>query len=183
MIYELARDLGDILLKRGYPARVVYGPLRTAREGFASEIVLERDREQPDSVNPPIGAKSIATRGLAVRARVYTFSALDGAHAGDHERVCELYVDAMVTALYEWGKSQGAGSIPFTETRYLSSDELGAEQWPGVVYLMRFRCPRGVTALAYTGEARPTQALAGFQNSTQVRTTQAGSIPETGCGG
>jgi hypothetical protein len=72
-----------------------------------------------------------------------------------------------------------------TEARYLVASEYNdVETWPGVVYRLRFRVPRGVFAVTYEGSARPEQELAGFNNRTEARL--AGSDPETppeiGCG-
>jgi hypothetical protein len=152
-------------------------------------IVFERDTK-PDAIDPTrspgVNPKIRAVRQLSATVTIYARSSLAGARVPDHQRECEQIADALIVALYEWGATTKAGAIPFVEARYLVPDEYAHEfrSWPGVVYMIAFRVPRGVYALTYQGEARPEAAPVGVSNQTQVRL--AGADPETppatGCG-
>lgn len=159
MIYELSRDLEARLREQRYPVRVVYGPERTAREaGGDMVIVIERDTQTSDTVRSTQGfranPRSFAIRDLAVLARVHAYSPLRGAHRGDHERVCEQLVDALLCALRRWMSLGRTGSdLAVTEARYDVDDSV--EAWPGVVYRVRFRVPRQMSELDWAGAAHP----------------------------
>jgi hypothetical protein len=173
MIYALARDIDARLTARKFPVRVVYGPERTTREGYAPVIVVERDRTASDTVGPPKGTqrnpRKYMTRTLAVSATIYAQSSLPGAMIQDHERSCEQLVDAFLVSLYEHLAAEQAGTISVSSARYLAASERNdVETWPGVVYVIKFFVPRAVLALDYTGEAKPTAAAPGFVNAVRV---------------
>ncbi len=185
MIYEMSRDLRGMLRKRRFPYAVHYGPERAKRGAGSRGITFERE---PDSVEEPHGQqgnpRKHATRRLGVRATVYAKSSLPSAHQGDHERECEAIVDALIVALAEWGVAARAGRPVFVETRYATAAELAAgEQWPGVVYLIRFTIGRGVYARDYNGAGKPIGIPGNVSSTTRVRyDKQPDSEPEIGCG-
>lgn len=170
MIYELARDVGLSLEARKFPVRVVYGPERTAREGYDPVIVIERDRAGSDSLEPAHGfqrnPRKVMTRMRAVRATIYAASPLPGAMIQDHERECEKLVDALLVAIHEWQTAERAGVLAVTEARYMSASERNdVETWPGVVYVLRFRVPFAVQKLTYLGTPRPEAVLDGVSTN------------------
>lgn len=187
MIYSLMRDVETKLRARKFPSAFVYGPERVTRTGyFDHAIVFERDRKATDLISPCHGwnnnPRKMRVRELCVMATVYAQSRLDGAMVNEHEKECEQIVDALVIALAEWGVEGKAGELPITEARYLSAEEYTdpaapAEVWPGVVYVVRFRVPRGVSARDYTGAARPIGAAAAVSGDVEVR-QNAGDPPE-----
>lgn len=202
MIYEMARDVAADLAARKYPVAVSYGPERVTRDGYPQGvIVVERDRDGSDAVTPPKGQvnnpRYKGVRTLAVKATIYARSSLDGPLIGDHERECEKLVDAFIVALEDWGTESKAGYIAITAAKYLdASARADTEQWPGVIYELRFAVPRGVYKRDYVGEnnagdARPTGAPGSFQNKTNVRLAHAPvdedgnpiDPPEIGCDG
>jgi hypothetical protein len=187
----MSRDLEANLLAHRFPVAVVYGPERLTREAVHGRptIVVERDTEQSDSLSHVAvrgNARKLFVRELAVRARVYAQSSLPGAHAHDHEDLCEKIVDAFLVALYQWGVEGKAGAIPITEAKYIPPPE-GFEQFPGVVYSIRFRVPRSVDERTFAGEtaagaARPTGTIAGIANRTDVTYAHSDDDPSVGCG-
>lgn len=171
----MMRDIEEDFRKRKFPSAFVYGPERVTREGyFDHAIVFERDREASDTVGPVKGSQSnprkMRVRELCVKCTIYAQSRLEGPRINEHEAECEQIVDALVIALAEWGEASRAGDLPITESRYLKAEEREAvEVWPGVVYVLRFRVPRGVTARDYTRAARPTGAATGVGGQILVR--------------
>lgn len=187
MIYEMARDIEERLRARKFPLRVYYGPEHVKREDFELRVVMMRDLDADDQFRPPAGqranARKFGVRDLAVVALVVAYSAQVGAHRGDHERICEAVVDGLVTEIESWVTESKGDVLAFTGGRYLVPAELELEQWPGVIYALRFRVPRGVSALTYQGEARPEGAPTAVQNQTQVKLKASeDEPPETGCG-
>lgn len=176
MIYQMSRDLEANLRERLFPVEVMYTARRDpGRVPCSYTIVVERDTQQGDSVEPPRGAtadpRQVRTRRLGVIATFYVSSPLDGARRQEHERVCDQLVDAWIVSLLEWvAQSRGLRDmVSFTEARYLADDEIdGAEVSASVVYRMRFTVPRAVAKKTYEGEGRPTTELLGVTSSTRV---------------
>lgn len=186
MIYELTRDLADMLAARKFPQPVIYGPEWAQRLGGAhAAIVVERDRQGGDRVGPPIGQlrapRKAASRYLGVVATIYASAQIDGAHIGDHEREAEQLVDALIVSLDEWAAATKAGEIEYTSSRYLAPEEIALQGWPGVVYELRFLVGRGVRKLDYLGSGPPTGAPAGVSNQTSVSYVQSDDS-QIGCG-
>lgn len=191
------KQVRDLVSAKGYPLSFAYGPRKMVSPTYASNfVVIQRDRTQTDGIGPPAAAKAnprmLRVRTLGAEALIYAMSALPNAHIGDHERECEKFVDAMLCALYKWGKlAQSSEDLPISEARYLRADERDdVETWPGVVYRLAFRVPRGVYDRAYVSEenagaARPTGNVTTINNQTQVRMAHGDpdADPETGCGG
>jgi hypothetical protein len=162
------------------------------REAYPNLIVIERDREQGDSVGPPIGvqknARKVTVRHLGVTTKIYAQSSVEGAAIQDHEHLCDQLVDALIVAIYQWGSESKAGIIPFTESKYLSAGERNEEEtWPGVVYSLRYRIPRAVFDKKFDEGAKPTndefKDALGVSNRTDVKYTGApeATPPVVGC--
>jgi hypothetical protein len=187
VIYELSRDIEERLRVRKFPLKVHYGPEAVSREYHDPTIVMLRDLDADDTLRAPAGQqrnpRKFAVRELAALALVYAKSSLDGAHRGDHERLCEKLIDGLTTELEAWATEAKCDVLTLTGGRYVNPAELELEKWNGVVYALRFRVPRGVSALTYEGEARPTGAATAVQNQTQARMIGAeDEAPEIGCG-
>ena len=167
-------DVFQAMQSRGYPVRFEYGPTRAEATGvFDGLIIVERDHEQTDAIRPAQGSAQNPhkrlIRELACKARIYARSPLSGARVNEHEADCERYVDGFTVALEEWGAASRAGYVPITEARYLRGAEReDPEVWPGLVYLLRFRISRGVSAVDYAGAARPVAAPTAVANRTRV---------------
>lgn len=200
-LYPLSKDIQGLLRAKNFPLRVHYGPERMHREGYPDNVVIiERDREASDTIGPPRGVqrnpRKMRVRGLAGAATIYARSSKAGAHVGDHETLCEKFVDALLVALEHWATETRAIEIPVTESRYLSADErlqlarthapgvdaTAIEQWPGAVYRIKFAVPRALLDLNYAGEGLPTGTLAapGIRSRTDV-TAPGYEDPATGC--
>lgn len=180
MIYEMSKDIADTLHARKFPTVHRYGAQRIQRSYGDRIVLIERDIEQTDSFAPPVGSKPnpnrAGVRSLAGKVTIFAASALHGAMLGDHEKICEALVDALIVAIKEWGVASRAGDIPLPEMRYLTpKDREDAEAWPGVVYMIRFRVPRSVNAVDYAGQARPTGSASGVSNEIDI--TQPGAPP------
>jgi hypothetical protein len=169
MIYKMAQNLEAKLRARRFPIEVVYGKDRLSFVDFTSNLIrVERDPEQSDSFSPPKAAQGgssnqpmRATRGVATRVTIYGQSPLSGAMPSDHDHETDQLVDAFIVALAEWVVEAKASIDPLaiTEARFVTDkgerEALHADQWPGAVYLLRFRVPRGVRALNYVSGAAP----------------------------
>jgi hypothetical protein len=189
MIYELTRDLTELLRAKKYPAPIVYGPERLTRgQPVESSIIIERDRgmsdvigpvkatehARPRSSTPATVAPRILTRHMAVAATFYIQSTLESARVNEHEAECEAYVDAFLVALHTWC-TVGLSGYEVAEARYLAASEVdkdhAPEAWAGVVYVLRFRLARGVYVLDYTGAARSTGTVQHVSNTADIRRT------------
>lgn len=189
MIYELSQAVTADLRAREFPIAVEYSPRVVNSEAFPdSVIVFERD-DAPDAVTAAVGVQSnprkYRTRTVGGRILVYARSNADGADVGEHESVCEDLVDAVIVSLIDCvSAAKGGPDVPIVEARYLRREERPeVEQWPGRVYLLRFRVPRAVFKRDGAGAARPTGAATGVQNRTGVRLRGGNpdADPETGC--
>jgi len=205
-LYPLSKDLQTLLRAKQFPLRVFYGPERTHREAYPENvIVIERDREASDTLAAPRGVqrnpRKMRLRMLAGVATIYARSSKAGSHVGDHETLCEKFVDAFLVALAHWATETRAIEIPVTESRYLSAAErlsaakehapgveaAAIETWPGAVYRVKFMVPRALLDLSYAGAGLPTGTLGGpgapgLASTTEV-TGPGYDTPETGCGG
>lgn len=182
MIYQMALDLEANLQELKFPIHVHYGPERTEREGYDDVIVMERDRQGQDVVLAPRGQqrnpRHVRDRQLACVATIFAVSTKGGAHVGDHEDLCERYVDAFVAALYDWGVASRAGDIAVTSAKYLDkSQRADTETWPGVAYEIRFRVPRGVTRKDFDGAGLKQGLISSTTTTTKVSVD--GGTPET----
>lgn len=199
-LYPLSKDLQTLLRAKNFPLRVFYGPERTHREAYPENvIVVERDREASDTLTEPRGAqrnpRKMRVRGLQGIATIYARNSKAGAGVGDHETLCEKFVDALLVALEHWATATKAIEIPITESRYLSFAErlalakehapgveaVACEQWPGAVYRVKFTVPRALLDLNYAGDGSPTGTLAapGIASRTDVEGPNGGD--GTGC--
>lgn len=188
MLYELSRDVEELLRARLYPVTCLHGPERPGRGGQHHSLVMVFERASGDRFDAPRGftvnPRKVATRQLACQVTIYAKSNLPGAHRGDHERLCEQLIDALTVTLDNWADRQRAVGLAVTGGAYLTAaDRDDVEGWTGVVYALRFNLPRGVMARDFNGEARPEASLSGFSNSTQVTLTGSDADPVTGCGG
>lgn len=183
--YLLMRNVSEKMRARNYPVRFEYAPDAVAREGRDLTIVVERDREQGDTLGAPTGAQrqadSARKRMLGCIARFYVKSSKPNATVWDHEELCDHVVDAFLFALYEWGAEGRAGDLPVTESRYLGASELKQEErWAGLVYQIRFKVPRGLRGVTYEGQGRPTGEASAVASRTDV--SGPGADDDTGCG-
>jgi hypothetical protein len=185
MIYEMSLAIRDDLLTRGFPFAVDYGPIRPTIETYPEGLVtFERDRDASDAVRAPVGTSSnprkFRTLDMGGRVTIYAASNVAGAHVGEHETLCEDYVDAVIVALVEWATANKAGpDLVITEARHMRANERDdPEEWTGAAYLIRFRVSRAVYKRDGAFVARPTGQASGVANQTQVL---GGETPEIGC--
>jgi len=173
-VFEMSRDIDGMLAERKFPFPFYYVPERAQIAQTApTQIHFMRSREATDLVGAPQGQqknpRKVYTRRLAVDVIVYAAATDPGAMLQEHEGLCDQIVDALVCAIDTWCTHGKAGEPEYLEMRYLSAAELGGlEAWPGVVYLLRFRIGRGVTAKTYLGEAKPTAAIQNIDTSYTV---------------
>ncbi len=203
-MYRFSKDVETLLHAKRFPLKVHYGPERMHREGYPENvIVVERDREASDTLGPPRGQqrnpRKLRSRGLQGVAHVYARNSKAGARIGEHEDLCEKFNDALFAAFVKWATSERAEGFTINEHRYLSAAERLAlakehapgteatkiEQWPGVVYRVKFTLPRALFDLDYSGEGLEEADLGGTSNRTDVYLTgQSSEDPnDTGCGG
>ena len=192
MILQMMRDVEAMMIARKFPVSFEYGPDRTQRDGFGSAIVFGRDRTGiSDVLQPPTGSSANPhkrhNRWLACQAMIYAQSMRAGAMVGEHEDECEKIVDGLLVAITDWlviGKAAAAAQAPtlIKTARYVTADELKllkyAEAWPGVIFVVKFAVPRGVSAIDYNGAGAPTGAAAGVSTTVKVTTArQSKDVP------
>lgn len=185
MIFDLYQAIAAEMAGRKFPITFAYGPVRQAYALGSYVLVIERDRDQSDTVEFPTGVqrnpRRVANRSLLVRATIFVQSPLPGATVSEHEFDCEQIVDGLVcSVLTEGRKASNAAWIEFVDSRYMKPAELdypdGIETWPGVAYLLRWRIPRGVTSVDFKGAALPTGAATATSNV--IRVSRNSSDPE-----
>jgi hypothetical protein len=184
-VYKLAAEVEDLLRKRKFPIPVMYGPERFPLGVPFFAIVVERDRAASDRVSPVAGSqrnpRKQASRLLAVRATVFARSEYEGARLCEHEDLCEQIVDALICAVSDWSMAHAHHLPDFVDARYVTPTEAGLlEQFPGVVYVLRWTIPRGVFTADFLGDGLPVGTV-GDTNISVVRITRNGSHdpPET----
>jgi hypothetical protein len=187
--FELMRDCEAMLQAQKFPFPFYYVPARTRVDQTGpTQIHFMRSRQATDLIASPQGqqknARRLYTRKLSVDVLVYAASTLPAAMLQEHEGLCDQIVDALVCAVDTWCTGGIAGEPEYVEMRYLDNDELQElEQWPGVVYLLRFRIGRGVTAKTFLGEAKPTGSAATVKNTSAISlASTSGENPEEACG-
>lgn len=184
MIYELAQRITDALAAKHFPISVVYGPEQAPAGVTDQRIVIERDRDGGDTFSPSTGAhhnpRRLAVRSVGVRATLWIKSSLDGARVQDHEAACDAYVDALYCAVDRcMTANAGARLFAPSEARFLRASETAmvyGETWPGVAYLMRWRAPRGVFDVTFSGAGLPTARASA--TTTEVRVSRDGTDVE-----
>jgi hypothetical protein len=161
--YELSKYLTAHLRLRGWPLKTVYGPVRFKPPAHKNTVIVERNRNSGDTVEPKarpaLARESIGGRvmpstevGVAVRlmqctATIFASSGAKGAHLGTHETLCDELVDALHCGILLWSGISKSG-VTITSGRYLRADELDLltedPTWPGVAYQLQFAIQRGV---------------------------------------
>jgi hypothetical protein len=194
-LYGMVRDCAASLKARQFPYHVHYGPERAERNGVDSVIVWGRDRLGHEPVTaargtgphrrpgPPATAEpKRADRTIAAECRLYIRSSVAGAMVQDHEEECDYLADAVITEIIDWAEANGAGQVTFSECRYLLRDELVTDkgepdQFPGVVYVIRYSFGRGVFRRNYRRQGASLGLIAGVANTAEVR-LKDGDSPE-----
>jgi hypothetical protein len=182
VIYELSRAVETAMRAKKYPVRVVYLPDKSVEGLQSSRIEMMRDREQGDDWEAPKGAKQnprkYADRHVGARALIWVKSSVRGAMIGDHERECERLVDAFFCALFDAMRASAqVATFAVRDAKYLTAEELAKvgvpqavlESWPGVVYSLRWRMPRGVYFTDYAGEGLQEIELGGITGELHIR--------------
>jgi hypothetical protein len=186
-IFDLYQAIADDMDRRKFPITFAYGPLRQAHALGSYVLVIERDRDATDTIEPTTGVKTnprrVANRGLGVKASIFVRSPLPGATIAEHEFDCEQMVDALIDAVLTSGRTAtGAAWVEFGEARYMKPAELdhldGVETWPGVAYLLKWRIPRGVTRADFKGAGLPTGAATATSNVIRVSRNASAGPPE-----
>lgn len=193
-LYELALDVSGRLRARHYPFRVHYAPERADRNGIDPVILFMRDRTANEPVVPAAGAavrQAAAANTKAIKKRdrtiggavkIYARASVTGAMAQDHEELADYLADAVICALDEWAVEAKTHLPVYTEARLMAPSELISDtgepdQFPGVVYLLRFSILRGVYVRTYEKQGRALGLIAGAVNDVEVRLTE-GDEPE-----
>jgi hypothetical protein len=190
MIRDLANAVAADLRGRKFPHPVTYGPEHVSHDGFRNAIVFKRDRGAGDPIVAPLGAtrpRATATgaeapfmRNVAGAFTVYTRNPKPGADVADHEDLCDLVCDGVLTAMYRILKAR---SLPLTivESRLLTRDELRAEadvsatddhsgkrsaDHPGCAARVRFTVGTLVRDVDYAGAGPETGEIFQFADPT-----------------
>jgi hypothetical protein len=184
ILYDLSALLTADLASRKFPFAVEYSQLRLNCPERGTRIIMGPDLRQRDTLSltnagaqrrvPGAGASAgeVAARstvlGVAGVVTIFAQSAADGATEASHLGAAHELAAAVISGLYHVGRAQqriievqDAGledSDPYAPTR--------GERWPGVVYTVRFRCPRAVHRLDYLGAGEPRIQIAIVATST-----------------
>ncbi len=187
MLLAMSYQLREAFKTRGVPYPLVYGPERPGQTVLAApHLVLERDRENGDSIAPPVAHRRNPrvdhVRWIGSTLRVFARSTTAGAGPGDHEREADRVVDqammslrAIVSARRTLWQIQSAKLLTADE-----AGERGLETWPGAIYEVRFAVARGVadlgwveaeTAAGAAGTSPADETTFGGEHGTSVETT------------
>lgn len=185
MIYEIAKEIATILAGNHVPYSVVYGPER-APLGLASpRFVIERDRSSAESiVGPRSRARNpveIVVRQIPCVCRVFAKSTLGGAKGNEHEREADQMVDKAIVAIHRVLRVRNS-QYQLPSAQLMSADALkyaGLEQWPGVVYEIKFSVERGVFDTTWTNAAKAEATVGGEGGITFGTTTTASGAGDT----
>lgn len=191
-VYDMAKDIAASLGARKYPTPIIYGPERTKRTKFTPAITIERDRKANDGTRAALGVRvnprKQFIRDLAIVVLVYMQSSAPGARIVEHEAECDQLVDAFLGELQDWVVGAKLGTDPqITESRYLAAADLaemsadgaeGLELWPGVVYRIKFKLPRGVLRRDYDGAAQLEGAPARVGGDVEIAALNGQGSPE-----
>lgn len=172
-VYQMSIDIAANLRARKFPVAVQYGPERVDHEGLESMLLhFQRDSQIGDSLRAIPGARGqpgVRVRDQGVALDVIVQSPLAGARHNEHEELCDLVVDGVLTALDEWAVEAKAGLFDFVELGYVSpQDYNGADRMAGVVYRIRFRVARATLKKDFDGALPPTATVAGTSATTLV---------------
>lgn len=176
MIYQMTKDLAVRLHARSWPVAFYYADSAIPPTKNGSLVVrVYRDRESGDGVTYAEGLqrvpRKLVERRLGVVADVYVSASAAGARVQDHEHICDDLIDALVCEIDMWGVSSRAGHIEFSESRYLTREEMDAiacGKGYGVAYRLRYHVPRGVTVRDYDGPADTVVAPVGISATCEV---------------
>jgi hypothetical protein len=191
VIYEIAREVGADLRKRGCPVPIEYGPVPYKPAIGASRIIAEHGRGRgvetwSEPKRHDRNPRPEGIRGVPMWFTVYASSTLAGARLSDHERLLADVLDQLWTSIRhvlgrrkQFFRLVAAGMPSATELA------IEIEQWPGVVYDLRIAIDRHVDDANWKGEARPTVALDDLtlENTTSVKLPGQSGDGETACGG
>lgn len=179
LTYELSQHVKGVLNDRGFTIPVLYGPEVLQRQHPTKAVVFEHDRETGGVVVPPMGAqgpprRNHRTRNMGCVVHFFVASTAEGARIQDHEGLCDEIVDAVMIAVDEGLVASKSVRPTYLEAKYVKQEELPfalLNQWPGVVYRLRFLITRGVVAKDYAGsalEAEGTIAAFTFTGEAQI---------------
>ena len=177
MINEVTRELAAELRTRGVPYPVIYRESKPATIGSVSQtrIVVERDRKGGDRPGLPVSQfknpQRESSRQIGCVIRIYAQSTLGGAREFEHEELADAIADQIEIALYNIAAKRKTlhriVAFKLLDAAEMNAPEL--EQWPGVIYEIRFSIDRGVVDTVFGGGAKDSTTLAGIKSTTRVR--------------
>lgn len=184
MLAAITAQLRDALQSRKVPHPVVYGPERLVQSSAVlPHIVIERDRQQGDTVGPPKtrskNPQRVFVRGIGAVARVFCQSTLAGAGIEDHERDADKVINQLLVALRGIVLARKS-DLRVSSSRFLTSAELAEAglTYPGVVYEMRFVVDMGVADGNYAAETAAESTFGGVGGTTVSTTLDLTDSPE-----
>lgn len=196
MLYEIQREIAADLTTRGVPFPCNYGPDKAGAAALTrSRIVIDVDDELGDE----FAAAMKAGRNPTMRAvlwqgafcRIFVRSDEGAARVHEHRRLAMQAVRMVYVAL-EKSVAARHNRFRIASAKFLNATELqlrGIENWPGVVYELRFAVDSAVNDTNWVGDAKPEVTIDPDTGAVIASTTQAlqrgapeGTDPVTACG-
>jgi len=175
MLYEMTKEVNALLVSKGFPYPVEYGPGAVRTNAIARTWVhVERDRGAAEQwaapsgqhPNPPVYWK----RNIAAKITIYANSTVTGARTQEHERLADKMADIVASSLYVVGKLRKLLSVGITG-RFVPASELdnrSLQQWPGAIYEMTVTFSRSVPYLTWAGDKLPEGTFAANETHSEI---------------
>lgn len=165
-LYVLTQQLREFLKRKGCPLPVEYGPVRESEFHLRPKIVFERDRNLGDSA---LGGKArgvypvTAVLRIGCVCTIVAKSSRSGAAIYDHEFMAEQCAKLVILGLRECAQSWPT-TYEITSIGYITPAL--PQEWPALVYQIKFMLDCGVVDQEWTGDVLPSVVFDARQETT-----------------
>jgi hypothetical protein len=179
VIHLLAYEVQDLLAKKKFPIKVVYGPEAFARESDTTLIVFHREGEAdifPDATSPGRNPRNYSNRAIGFAVVVFAKSSKPNARRQDHEVLCDVYVNAVVCALAKACSARSNGLAVSSGHLLTRAEREGStfERFPGVAYELKCSLVQSVQDFDFDGAGEPTVQIASVSTEANVSNLASG---------
>ena len=160
MIHLLAYKVQEHLREKHFPIGVQYGPEGFRREQATNLIVMHREGESDSFAAPSApgrNPRSHSNRTFGFACLVYAKASKAGARREDHEVLCDVFVNALVCALFK-SACGSVNSIVLGPGHLLTAAERAGtkfETFSGVVYELKASLVQSVQDFDWDGQGAP----------------------------
>lgn len=157
MIHLLAYEVQKHLKEKKFPIGVEYGPEAFRREQVTNLIVMHREGEGDSFAAPSApgrNPRNHANRTYGFTCLVFAKSPKAGARRPDHEVLCDVFVNALVCALFKACSSSVNGVVIGPGHLLTAAERAGSlfERFPGVVYELKASLLQSVQDFDWEGQ-------------------------------